>query len=75
MYFKSHADKEIKMTLFGVGEVQIPAKAACIELDKVVADAINAMAFPHVILEEVTPKITVETSPVVKAPAKRTTSK
>lgn len=59
-YYKSLADGEIRLNLFGVGEVVVPAKAKSIELDPAVAKAINDLVYPNVVLQEVTPIITIE---------------
>ena len=68
-YYKNTTGHQISMALFGVGEISIPANAACVELDPGVVHAINQMVSPSVVLEEVTPKITAEED--VIAPRKR----
>lgn len=72
-FYKSNCDSQIKVPLFGIGEVVIPANAKCIELAPGVADVINKMVYPTVVLEEVTPTFTVDNTPIVtkkKKPAK-----
>lgn len=66
-YYKNLVKHVIDLNLFGVGQVHIPADAACIELDENVADAINKSVFPNVVLEEVKPNISVDNMPIVKA--------
>lgn len=72
-FYKNISGHTINVPLFGVGVVHVPADAACIELEKHLADAINDMARPNVILEEVFPTITVETAPIVTKAGKKTT--
>jgi len=50
-YFKNLTNSEIKIDLFGVGTVKIPANAKSVELTQHVADTINAMVKPNVVLE------------------------
>lgn len=52
-HYKNLCGNRIATTFFGCGDVNIPAEAKCIELEDYIAEAINAMAFPNVILEEV----------------------
>jgi len=59
-YYKNIKGKDINLILYGLGEVKIPANAKCMELDEAVVNAINNMAYPDTILEQVEPKITVE---------------
>ena len=51
-YFKNLTNGEIRMDLFGVGEIVIPASAKSVELDASVADAINKMTKPNLVLEQ-----------------------
>lgn len=69
-YYKSLRDHQIRVQLFGVGEVVIPANAKCIELAPGVADVLNRMAYPDAVLEEITPNITADNAPVVTSKKK-----
>jgi hypothetical protein len=65
-HYKNLTGKQIDVTLFGVGRVVVPADAGCVPIKKNVADVINKMAFPNVILEEVEVTYTAVENPVVK---------
>lgn len=69
-YYKSLAEGEIRVDLYGIGEVVVPKGAKCVELPAGAAVAINGLVFPDVLLEEVSPTITIEDEddfPVAKA--------
>lgn len=65
-HYKNLSGSKIDVTLFGTGRVEIPADAACVPLKKNVADVINKMAFPNVVLEEVQVTYTAVDNPIVK---------
>lgn len=55
-FYKNLTGRVISTSLYGVGDVKIPADAACVELDENVADAINGMTYIK-ILEETEPQL------------------
>lgn len=54
--YKNLTKNHIKVNLFGVGVVEVPANAQAVELEETVAQAINDMTYPNVILEETVAK-------------------
>lgn len=70
-YYKNLTGHQIKVVLYGLGEIVVPAEAKCVELNPSAADAINSMARPNVLLEEVTPTITFDDEPVVTKKTKK----
>lgn len=52
-YYKNVSGNALSINLYGVGKVSIPAEAQSIEIEDGVAQAINAMAKPNIVLEKV----------------------
>ena len=66
-HYKNLTGTKIDVTLFGVGRVEVSADAACVPLEKSVADVLNKMAFPNVVVEEVEVTYTAVDNPVKDA--------
>lgn len=52
-YYKNVSGNHIKVELFGIGTISIPTGAKSVEIQPSVAKAINEMAKPAIVLEEV----------------------
>ena len=71
-YYKNLCGKQIDITLFGFGRIKVSADAQAVLLKQGVADAINTMVFPNIVLEEVagdfeSPLVDPQEEPVLEA--------